>query len=50
MAPCETLPIELKEGVKVEPVKRLNQPSLYTERDLKIRQFTGATVPRLLSA
>jgi hypothetical protein len=50
MAPCEALPIEAADGVKVEPVKRLSQPSLYTERDLNIREFTGAAAPRLLSA
>ena len=27
--------------VKVEPLKRASQPSLYTERDLYVRQFTG---------
>jgi hypothetical protein len=45
MAPCETLSANEPEGVKVEPVKRLTQPVLYTERDLNTRQFTdGATV------
>ena len=40
MAPCESLPID-EAGVRVEPVKRLSQPPLYTERDLRVRQFTG---------
>lgn len=46
MAPCETLPVE-PAGVKVEPLKRLNQPALYTESDLHVRQFTDATARRL---
>jgi len=46
MAPCESLPID-EAGVRVEPVKRLSQPPLYTERDLRERQFTGrAVLPR----
>jgi hypothetical protein len=44
MAPCEMLPVE--EGVKVEPVKRLSQPTIYTERDLHVRQFTGRAALR----
>jgi hypothetical protein len=40
MSPCEALPIDAKDGVKVEPVKRLSQPVLYTERDLHVREFT----------
>jgi hypothetical protein len=50
MSPCSMLPVDADEGVKVEPVKRLSQPALYTERDLKIRQFTDAAAPRLRSA
>jgi hypothetical protein len=46
MAPCEALPIDAKDGVKVEPVKRLSQPSLYTERDLHVREFTGRAALR----
>ena len=45
MSPCETLPVEADAGVKVEPVKRLSQPALYTERDLDVRQFTGRGAP-----
>ena len=45
MAPCETLSANEPEGVKIEPVKRLTQPVLYTERDLNTRQFIdGATL------
>ena len=47
MAPCTALPVEAGAGVKVEPVKRLNQPPLYTERDLKIREFTSGATTRL---
>jgi len=46
MAPCSTLPVEAEAGVKVEPVKRLSQPSLYTERDLHVREFTGRAALR----
>jgi hypothetical protein len=46
MSPCATLPVEADEGVKVEPVKRLSQPVLYTERDLHERQFTARAVLR----
>ena len=42
-----TLPVETGSGVKIEPLKRPGQPALYTERDLHIRQFTGATARRL---
>jgi hypothetical protein len=50
MSPCTALPVDTAAGVKVEPVKRLMQPSLYTERDLKLRQFTSGAAMRLLSA
>jgi len=50
MEPCAALPVESSEGVKVEPVKPPAQPPLYTERDLKVRQFTGGAARRLLSA
>src|SRR5262249_48742494 len=40
MAPCEALSANDPEGVKIEPLKRLTQPLLYTERDLNTRQFT----------
>jgi hypothetical protein len=33
--------------VRVEPLKRLTQPVLYTERDLHIRQFVGERTRRL---
>ena len=44
MSPLSMLPVEA--GVKVEPVKRLSQPTLYTERDLDVRQFTGRAARR----
>jgi len=44
MSPCEKLPVE--SGVKVEPVKRLSQPVVYTERHLDVRQFTGRAARR----
>ena len=50
MSPCEALPIEAKDGVKIEPIKRLSQPPLYTEQHLNVRQFTSGSKPRLLSA
>jgi hypothetical protein len=40
MAPCETLSADAPAGIKIEPLKRLTQPLIYTERDLKVRQFT----------
>ena len=40
------LPIDEEMGVKVEPVKRLTQPALYTERDLHVREFTGRAARR----
>jgi hypothetical protein len=40
MAPCETLSANEPEGIKVEPLKRLTQPLVYTESDLHVRQFT----------
>jgi hypothetical protein len=46
MAPCEALPIDAKAGVKVEPVKRLSQPLVYTESHLHVRQFTGRAALR----
>jgi len=42
---CTALPVD--GDVKVEPLKRLNQPRLYTEDDLHIRQFTDTTTRRL---
>jgi hypothetical protein len=42
---CPALPID--GGVRVEPVKPFTQPSLYTEDDLYIRQFTGSRTRRL---
>jgi hypothetical protein len=50
MSRCEALPVDADAGVKVEPVKRASQPPVYTERDLKVREFTGRAAPRLLSA
>jgi hypothetical protein len=46
MAPCETLSANEPEGVKIEPLKRLTQPCLYTERDLNVRHFTGRAALR----
>jgi len=45
MAPCSALPVET--GVKVEPVKRLSQPPVYTENHLHVRRFTGDRTERL---
>lgn len=47
MERCSTLPVESAAGVKIEPLKRPGQPTLYTERDLHVRQFTGAAARRL---
>ncbi len=47
MAPCETLSADEPTGIKIEPLKRLTQPPLYTEHDLLVRQFSGATARRL---
>jgi hypothetical protein len=33
--------------VRVERIKRLSQPALYTENDLHVRQFTDAKARRL---
>ncbi len=46
MSPCTALPVETAEGVKVEPVKRLSQPTIYTERDLQVRKFTDGAALR----
>ena len=45
-APFTELSAEEPLGVKVEPVKRLTQPAIYTERDLHVRQFTGIAARR----
>jgi hypothetical protein len=50
MEPCTALPVEAGEGVKVEPLKRLNQPPVYTEHNLKVREFTSGATTRLLPA
>jgi hypothetical protein len=47
MERCATLPVETIDGVKIEPLKRPGQPSLYTERDLHVRQFTDAAARRV---
>ena len=47
MERCSTLPVDAGVGVKIEPLKRPGQPTLYTERDLHVRQFTGATARRV---
>lgn len=46
MEPCP-LPVDPTAGVKVEPLKRPGQPTLYTERDLHVRQFTSGAARRL---
>jgi hypothetical protein len=49
MEPCTTctaLPMD-QPGVKVEPLKRLSQPRLYTESDLLVREFTGIKARRV---
>jgi hypothetical protein len=46
MAPCEALSANEPAGIKVEPLKRFTQPSLYTERDLHVREFTGRAALR----
>jgi hypothetical protein len=46
MSPCDELPIDADAGIKVEPVKRLSQPLLYTEHNLHVRQFTGRAALR----
>jgi hypothetical protein len=45
MAPA-LLPVDAEAGVKIEPVKRLTQPVLYTERVLHLREFTGRAALR----
>ena len=45
MEPCRALPVE--PTVKVEPLKPLTQPLIYTEDDLHIRQFTDTSTRRL---
>jgi hypothetical protein len=45
MEPCSMLPVD--PDVKVEPLKPLTQPSLYTEDDLHVRQFTDTSARRL---
>jgi hypothetical protein len=45
MEACRALPVD--SAVKVEPLKPLTQPALYTEDDLHIRQFTDTTTRRL---
>ena len=49
MAPCETLSANEPVGIRVEPLKRLTQPLVYTERDLNVRQFTGSTARRQMA-
>jgi hypothetical protein len=44
--PCTALPVEDSE-VKIERLKPLTQPSLYTEDDLHVRQFTDTSARRL---
>jgi hypothetical protein len=42
---CRALPVDT--AVKVEPLKPLTQPSLYTEDDLHVREFTDTSARRL---
>jgi hypothetical protein len=48
MAPCASLPVD--KDVKVEPLKPLSQPTLYTEHDLHVRQFTPDRARRTSAA
>jgi len=45
MEACRALPVD--SAVKVEPLKPLTQPPLYTEHDLHVRQFTDSSARRL---
>jgi hypothetical protein len=45
MEACRALPVD--SAVKVEPLKPLTQPPLYTEDDLHVRQFTDTSTRRL---
>jgi hypothetical protein len=47
MAPFTALSVEESLGVKVEPVKPFSQPTVYTQDDLHVRQFTGARAHRV---
>ena len=48
MEACPALPIDA--GIRVEPVKPLNQPAVYTQDDLYVRQFTESRTRRLAKA
>jgi hypothetical protein len=43
----EALDMPVDQVVKIEPVKRISQPVLYTEDDLHIRHFTDTSARRL---
>jgi hypothetical protein len=43
----EALDMPVEPVVKVERLKRISQPSLYTEDDLHIRHFTDTSARRL---
>ena len=43
----DPLDIPVDPVVKVEPLKRISQPAVYTEDDLHIRQFTDSSTRRL---
>jgi len=46
---AEQLPCEAdSDGVTMEPLRRAKQPTIYTEDDLHIRQFTKDTSRRLM--
>jgi hypothetical protein len=48
MEACRELPVDA--DVKVEPVKPLSQPPVYTEQDLNVRQFMESSTRRLSAA
>ena len=47
MAPFTALSAQEPLGVKVEPVKPFSQPTVYTQDDLHVRQFTGDRARRV---
>src|SRR5262249_1213014 len=50
MSPCNALSANEPAGIRVEPLKCRTQPALYTEGDLKIRQFGDGAAAGPLSA
>lgn len=45
MAPCSALPVDT--NIRIEPLKPMSQPQLYTDSDLYVRQFTASSTRRL---